>query len=472
MKVKICSVAFLVSLFVLGYSAVCHAQYNSPRNYVWPMLPYSSLDFNGSSMVTDTSGIGVGWSTAAVCDTFGRLLFYSDGKYVFNRKHTLMPKGLLVKGGGTHSTQPAAIVPFPADTSKYYLFIQDEAHVPKPLQYYVIDMTKDTGYGDIVDSAEIFSADSLSQKMITVTGNHHNIWVLVHKSDSPVFLAFNVTNAGVDTIPVRSLSGTFNQWDAYDYGVMKVSPNRRKLVLQCWGQLSGDTLGTELYDFDPETGKVSNCVLLDTFANGYGAEFSPDNSKLYCEYQFAYNVDSFYQFDLSLPTLSAIRASKTPLGKGATPRQDLRLTPDGRIFSRGNPPPGSNMTIDVISNPNLPAASCGYMQNAIVLPPNRGVAPMFPNVVWGTDTIAIPPTFTSSSATQKLLAVYPNPANQTLRIEAKEPIGTLTVFDAIGRELISLNSKSHSTEIDVRKLSPGNYWLRVEGAAVRQFVKQ
>jgi len=462
----------LLLIGILLMAFVCHAQYNSPRNNVWPVWQYSALNFNGGSLAADTSGISLGWSGAAVCDTFGRLLFYSDGRYVYNRKHELMPQGLLVKGGGVYCTQPATIVPFPGDTTKYYLFIQDEAHVPKPLQYYVIDMTKDTGYGDIVDSAEIASADSLSQKMVTVAGNHHNTWVLVHKSDSPVFLAFNVTSAGVDTVPVRSVSGAFTKWDAYDFGVMKVSPNRRKLVLQNWANPVLDTLGTELYDFDPETGKVSNCILLDSTANGYGAEFSPDNSKLYCEYQFTYLVDSFYQFDLSLPTLAAIRASKTPLGKGSIPRQDLRLAPDGKIYSRGTPPAGSPLSLNVINNPNMPGLSCGYVQDAIALPPGRSVGAMFPNVVWGTDTIAAPPTVAVSVTTQKTLTIYPNPTNQTLRIDANEPLGSVVVFDIIGREMLRVNCDSRSTETDVSKLPPGNYWLRVEGAAVRQFVKQ
>jgi hypothetical protein len=464
-----------VVAFVL-VSSCCHAQYNSPRNNVWAALKRISLDFNTGSPVFDTSAIWVGGGTATVCDTFGRLLFYSDGAYVYDRKHELMPNGFILplhSGGTDECSQPAVIVPMPDDTGRYYLFARQSSVTTFPMHYHIVDMSLNGGYGDVVSTTFIASADSLSDKTISVTGNNHNVWVLTHKRDTNIFLAYNVTASGVDTVPVVSVTGHFGHWYGYWRGMMKVSHDRRKLVLQSFQNFYIDTLGTELFDFDPATGKVSNCVLLDSTNNGFGAEFSPDNTKLYCQYATSYDTSKIYQFDLSLPTLAAVRSSKTWLHTNTRLGADLKLAPNGKIYCTGEPTSVPALKyLDVINSPNNAGTACGYVPRVIALPPGKIINAPFSNLVWDVDTVAIPPTFTASSVSQKVLAVYPNPANQMLRVEAKESIGSIAIFDAIGRELISIYSDSHRAEIDVRKLAPGNYWLRVDGAAVRQFVKQ
>ena len=57
----------------------------------------------------------------------GQLLFYTDGRKVWNANNQVMPNGSNLLGGFYNScTQGALIVPFPEDNQRYYLFTLEE----------------------------------------------------------------------------------------------------------------------------------------------------------------------------------------------------------------------------------------------------------------------------------------------------------------------------------------------------------
>jgi hypothetical protein len=76
------------------------------------------------------------------------------------------------------------------------------------------------------------------------------------------------------------------------------------------------------------------------------------------------------------------------------------------------------------------------------------------------------------------VALYPNPAQQTLFIElgnAPLTIDELTVFDIQGKLLLSLIPKGSSTAIDISSLSSGNYFLRMSSGKdtmTKRFIKK
>jgi hypothetical protein len=74
-----------------------------------------------------------------------------------------------------------------------------------------------------------------------------------------------------------------------------------------------------------------------------------------------------------------------------------------------------------------------------------------------------------------ILSVHPNPARQTLSVTLPDPDGTLTLFDATGRQLTQLHTSSTQTTVNVSTLPQGVYLLQFtspRGTTTTRFVVQ
>ncbi|MGZ5283433.1 MAG: hypothetical protein ACXWEY_14250, partial [Bacteroidia bacterium] len=116
---------------------------------IWYFGEKAGLDFNSGSPVALTDGeLITREGCATISDKNGKLLFYTDGVYVWNKMHKVMPNGSDLKGDPS-STQSGIIVPYPSDTTKFYIFTVDDLAGPDGFQYSVVDLTKDNGNGDL-----------------------------------------------------------------------------------------------------------------------------------------------------------------------------------------------------------------------------------------------------------------------------------------------------------------------------------
>jgi PKD repeat protein len=102
-------------------------------------------------------------------------------------------------------------------------------------------------------------------------------------------------------------------------------------------------------------------------------------------------------------------------------------------------------------------ATCGvtkYCQDANVLASSNGISAAF-----GSDA----------------LRIYPNPAQQAIRIETKYS-GRLAIFNSLGQLCMDMNIEAGAQELDLRSLNSGTYLLRLntqEGKSTQQvLVKQ
>jgi hypothetical protein len=367
MKHPIIKVYVAILLAVLATSFQAAGQYYTNQNKVWVFADSIGLDFNSGAPTVFVSNATFGEGSATVSDAFGNLLFYTNGKSVWDRGGALMPSGASLVPFNTISTsQGALIVPVIGYSNKYYVFSlqmdQDADAVRSRLAYSIVDMSLNYGYGDVVVATKGTVIDSfMSEKMIAVKGSNCNIWLLAHRRDTTTFLAYEITCAGINLTPVESTIGAYPKYGGY--GVMKASPNGRKIA--CMSYLAFDTTHrTELYDFDPTSGIVSSYKLLNNHRASYGAEFSPDNSKLYtCDM-----LTTIRQYDLSLPSLPAIIASEYLLASYVGLISDLKLGPDSKIYTRCMSGGGY---LDRIDAPNLPGSACGYTSKAVNLLSNN-----------------------------------------------------------------------------------------------------
>lgn len=357
-------------LFTAWCSAATFAQYNTQQNMAWVFGGHAGISFATGTPVPFTTNISTGEGSASVCDAMGNLLFYTDGQKVWNSANALMPSvptpsGIVPPPIQTNSaTQAAVIVPFPGVPGKYYIFSIGANYGSaweNNLYCTVVDMSLAGGMGDVVTSGmATMLASNISEKMIAVAGDSCNVWLITHKNDDPIFQIFKITPLGISA-PVTYTCGTFSYSHQYFAGVMKASPNRRMLVTQC--QYLGFYGGTQIYDFDPAIGVVSNCRAIDTFTSCFGAEFSPDNTKLYSCRSTTTAASEVCQYDVSLPSTAAIIASRTTVGTCPPGmRKDAKLAPDNKIYINNQ-----LNVLSCITSPNVAGVGCGFVLTGLPL---------------------------------------------------------------------------------------------------------
>ncbi len=338
---------------------------------IWYFGNRVGLDFNQTPPIPLSNGTANSTEgSSSMSDNNGKLLFYSNGISIQNRKHETMLNGNFLNGD-LSSTSNSVIVPMPGNDSMYYLFTIGSARQETPvLSYNVIDMKGDGGFGNVVQK-NIFIADTSLEKLAAIRHcNNRDIWIVTRKWKTDQFFAYLLTSGGLNSIPVISGTGLIiNGQLNNSIGVLKFSPKGNKLA----AIHSYNTDIVELLDFDNATGIISNPLIFkpnsipnqSTFNGVYGAEFSPDGKLLYISANNSITDPStLYQFDITSNNTASILASKqiiaqtTPWFAGA-----VQLASDGKIYMAM----WEDTAISVIENPNIYGPSCNFVFNKIKL---------------------------------------------------------------------------------------------------------
>jgi hypothetical protein len=358
-------------------------------NQKWVLGDMAGLDFSsGKAEAYTMQRNTAGNAAASVSDrATGALLFYSDGIVVMNAQQYIMPPyGNTLTGGGT-ARQGVCIVPVIGDPNRYYLFSL-KPHAQNnfgnaTLHYSIVDMTLDSGRGNIDPAAkDILIAQApwlFSEVMIAIPGDSCDIWLVLHAHSQTKtavnafeYQAYRITGAGVETTPVLS-RGKLNLLE----GTMVVSSDRR-MIATCGRVTRSNSLinprdwgGLEVVRFDPATGKVSDPILLPLGGagiagtgsiSGRGGEsvaFSPDGTKLYADEWVSDTVRNLFQFDIGSHDSATIAASKNSIiPAGLVPGYaSVRL----RLFNDSIYVVGKNKkTVGIIAQPNASWTSCGF----------------------------------------------------------------------------------------------------------------
>ncbi|NQW37011.1 MAG: hypothetical protein HQ471_08405, partial [Flavobacteriales bacterium] len=337
----------------------------------------AGLDFTNAtqsiSPVIDTNGqLSTIEGCATISDASGLLLFYTDGSNVWDKNNQIMPNGTGLFGSSS-STQSAIIVPKPGDTNIYYIFTVDaqEIQFNHGLNLYTVDLTLNSGLGDVVNTAGVPTVTNLleqpsSEKITAVqSANKTFFWVITLKFNT--FYAFKVTAFGVDiSNPVTSNLTTNFGFDRRGY--LKTSPNGKFLAS------ANMTSGCYFYDFDNATGIVSNPRELNlpftvNTSGSYGVAFSALSKKLYISSGGFDNTqqtrENLYQFNLDIPNLTATNINNTRvlLHSYLNSRAALQLAPDGKIYRTVD----EQSRLSVINNPDAFGTASDYRHAVIDL---------------------------------------------------------------------------------------------------------
>jgi len=441
----------------------------------WYFGNQSELSFNGvasfgSSVMNASEGCSV------VNDAAGNVIMYTDGITVWNGVHVVQNSGNLLPGG-VSATQSVIIVPVPCShCDQFFIFTVDDVESDFDNGFNVVKATV-TGIapnttislsvpqlllsgssGQIIKVSEKLCAvpdgnegfwvgvhgiglHNISGCIDTFSCSHDNMFYFVHVSKTTCEIAQLLNNIVSQSIgsPHIDIGHPYPPSSNGQYngqGVMKFSPDGHTLALVLPYERK-----MELFKF--MNGVLSNPVYLNTSVPGaftsadgilYGLEFSADNSKLFVSSTYTSN-QRIYQFDLSVWTDTAVAASKYILtslvGNGTYKFGSIQMAPDGKIYvSR----PYTSF-LDVIQNPNLSGALCGYTANGQSLISNSRLG--MPDVIvnnsceiWNTGAEQL-------EDNKSCMRVYPNPANGSVTVtySLKSIPERIVLYDMSGKSV-------------------------------------
>lgn len=270
-----------------SYGAINVEEYGEQvrsANY-WYFGDNAGIDFNEQPPVAVSDGQLVTPAGAAtISDRNGDLLFYTDGNVVYDRDHVLMDNGTSI-GGVNGSTQSSIIIPFPNDETLFYVFTTRsvfDAGNEYALQYAVVDIKEIGGgtFGSVVTKEkQLFER---STERMTATNPGGFVWLIVHEMGNNTFRAYPITEDGIGNPVLTSIGSVHDANNAEESkGYMKLSTDGRRLAVAL---TKGGVNYVEIFDFDPQTGELSNYLQIEIpndYPQVYGVEFSSNSDKLF-----------------------------------------------------------------------------------------------------------------------------------------------------------------------------------------------
>ncbi len=354
------------ALFGLTF-LVSKAQQKEGSN--WIFGKGARIDFHTGTAVSDTSSnqnapIGCG----TISDAKGRLLFYTNGSKVWNRKNQIMPNGFGLLEAD--SNKSVLIQKKPGSENLYYIFV---ANNPIPgnlstgrLYYTIVDMNQENGLGDVLPMMKNIQLAPRVARMIAAAQHENNqdFWIIVHGYPAvsyipgvvlpgqydTTFYSFALTSSGINPIPIVSYVGGSIEWidPLNQNGWLRSSPDSRLLSFS----VELNTGQVVIPKFNRLTGIVSKFVYVRGFAEGKGC-FSADSKYFFT----SSGGGQIFSYDITVGNRIQVQNTQklVVIEQYGLPSIDLRrrvtdvqLGLDGKIYV--NPYPGATF-LSRINNP-------------------------------------------------------------------------------------------------------------------------
>ncbi len=445
----------------LSLSVLCAHLFAQKQTDQWYFGMNAGLDFTAGSPVPTTGALQTTEGCSTISDVQGNLLFYTNGVSVWNRNNVVMPNGTGLMGD-VSTSQSALIVPQPGSSDYYYyVFTLDQLGGPNGFRYSIVDMTQDSGLGDVT-TKNVLIQNNVTERMASEKqSNGIDYWVVVHDWGTNTFNTYSLSSGGLNMTPIVSNTGIVhsNAEIQYTYGQMKFSTCDDKL-----GVAAGYLDTVEVFSFDPATGIISNPITIPTAGHIYGLEFSPDASELYVT---CYDpMGTLLQYDINGNNLYNIILSKIALS--VTPDlYALQLASDGKIYVCKS----WSSTLGVVNQPNIHGYGCDLNETAVNLDPNYlGVTsalglPEFAQNLLRTDGFCI--ATASSPVAFRSITLSPNPAADAFTIKNVQGKISLSITTADGKTIYEFQTKGETQLTFGEAFPPGFYMVKIQcGASV------
>lgn len=428
----------------------------------WYFGENAGVRFNNDGSVTAlTNGnLNTVEGCTSISDSNGQLLAYTDGITIYNKNHQIVQNGTGLFGDPS-STQSAIMVPKPEDPNIYYIFTVDtsinENDPNYGLNYSVLDISLNNGNGAIIQKNSNLLQDT-SEKITGVIKDcfEKSIWVITLASENNdgfynTYYCYEINSSGIITNPVKNTFPNLSITDGRGY--LKLSADGTKMAS------ANANDGLYLYDFDAETGILSNETFLNnptTNQIAYGVEFSSNNRFLYLNSHNNNNNQissaSLIQYDI---TTTNISTSAFVIDQREAYRGALQMAENGKIY-RTNPISYTEglSFLSVINNPSEKGMAANYQHNRVSLNgrlATQGLPPFIQSFFNKTDLIKNPDGTTSSTLTVC--------ENDGFILEAENIAGAIYNWEKDG---IPISNTDYFLEITTAQLtSAGKYSLKI-----------
>jgi hypothetical protein len=509
---------FLLLIVLLSLNSLVNEaqEYRRSNNWAIGNDPVVKFNFSNGLSINVANNIStipyciIKSSSSSISDTNGKMLFLSNGFFLYDSSGYSMDNGMFVNCpfgnilanyyGASLFDQTSIILPKKGNT--YYVFstgMSDSVannylnHTWTEfdvLNYSVVDMDSNAGKGKVVQKNVVLADNQHYNNCAMQAVKHTNgkDWWLV-KADcwNNRYQEFLVKE---DTImgPYYQNVSTIGDW-CVSYSELYFSNDGNILASSIYGKFEGGLNSrnrVDLYDFDRCNGNIefkkyymtpydTSSYPNNDFKNGIC--FSPNDSLLYMS-----NLYTIYQIDLyDTNTYNAIFIHGPDTTIANFPwYHGIAVAPDGKMYI-GNDN-GTRKYMSYIDKPNVKGLGCDFVPQGVWQPyTNLMSPPNMPNYGLGEDTSVVCWPLSISPSPSKggeLLEVYPNPAYSKLYIKyeiASRQGGqaqslantTKQLYNSIGQLMLS----TKENEIDVSGLSKGVYYLRVENQVVKVIVE-
>ena len=438
------------------------------------------LDFQHPSLGLDTleRNIVLYFTNTSISDPFtGNLQFYTNGKKVYNKNHSIMANGDSINfgtsnwtgGNGYNAIYGAVALPFPNHPNQYYLLHQRIKSVPVfvnlPMDFMLtkIDMAANNGNGKVLSKNQSILHDSLAN-VLTATkhANGRDYWILQQNTRGHKFYLYLLDPTGIN-LKSTQIIGT-SLMNSQGQGSGFFSPDGSKYAF------FDAYNGIYIFDFDRCTGLLSNRVVIPydytaSAASGFcNIMFSPNSQILYFSQYY-----HFSQYDLNATDIAASKDTVAVYdgfmqnNNARTTFLNMQIAPNGKIYMNTG---GATKYLHVIENPDVLGVGCNVVQRGVLLRGyNNRSMPNFPNYRLGA--LSGSPCDTLNVATEGItenenIRVFPNPASNEIVLEYKDfQNKQITITDALGRVQKTAPLPSEITNISTQNLPNGIYYVSI-----------
>lgn len=353
---------------------------------VWALGYKRGLNFNtkpvtliNTSIVQDTAKVdqfGNSYATTesvSYSDCKGDLLVYGSCKQLWNKYHKPMKNAYFENA----KTLGLLLVPIPK-SQRYLIFFyhvfSGSACSNRYLKYALIDLDGDNGAGEVIFKDRVVGTGGGSNITYAKHANNSDLWILHGESDL-ITSCYLLSDTGLNINPIKNqvysenycistYSSNYHNYNGdnpYAYS-MKLTRDGRNLI--CSGIDSSTTkLGCVLmYDFDNNTGKITNPQVLMKFSeipiksgsfqgNFLYNEISPNDS-------FIYVGEMLNSSKYSIVQVHRRTKQKITIYRPKNAIWGFQIAPDGQIYFTTFNTATQSTDLYSITKPNLRGSKC------------------------------------------------------------------------------------------------------------------
>jgi len=337
----------------------------------WYFGTKAGIHFTDSGVFALTDGKLMTDMSGAISDAAGNLLFYTDGRTVFNKEHKIMLNGSGLNCSGSGYGQYVIIVPWPQKNGFYFIFttiIQSSIPYSSGLYYSIVDISQDSNRGSVVSKNNFLMANVGSKMNAIMHSNGKAIWLVTHLMGSDSFVSLLIDQNGINISKKFSKGNILLSTSSLSHdGYIKVAPSS-DLLVHCTHRASNPGK-FEICEFDNSSGIITDCITISLKLNErpMTSEFSPSGKLLYIGLDGSYNI---YQYDVSVWDSSTIKNSEKIAGcnvpkvpNGGNYPRGMQVGLDGKIYVST----GYQAYLGVIQYPEQSGTSCNYVENYLFL---------------------------------------------------------------------------------------------------------